>query len=57
MDMGETHESLEEKLKKAVDSNDMVDGVHVRLMVIRGEKKPFAGSSTDSEISYYCHYS
>ena len=39
MDMGETLESLEEKLKKAVDSNDMVDGVHVRLMVTRGNKK------------------
>lgn len=39
MDMGETIESLEKMLRSAVEANGMVDGVHVRLMVTRGNKK------------------
>ncbi len=39
MDMGETHASLESKLRKAIEANGMEDGVHVRLMVTRGNKK------------------
>ena len=40
MDMGEPHESFDKKLKEAVDANDMVYGVYVRLMVTIGNKKP-----------------
>ncbi len=39
MDMGETIESLKEKLQAAIAANGMEDGVHVRLMVTRGNKK------------------
>ncbi len=39
MDMGESNESLKEMLQRAVDANSMEDGVHLRLMVTRGNKK------------------
>lgn len=39
MDIGETRESLKEMLQRAVDANSMEDGVHLRLMVTRGNKK------------------
>jgi len=39
LDMRETFESLKGRLTTAIEANGMEDGVHVRLMVTRGNKK------------------
>ena len=39
LDIGETFESLKDKLTETIEANGMMDGVHVRLMVTRGNKK------------------
>ncbi|HCR30729.1 MAG TPA: aminotransferase class IV [Opitutae bacterium] len=39
MDIGETFESLKGKLTETIEANGMTDGIHVRLMVTRGNKK------------------
>ena len=39
LDIGETFESLKGKLTETIEANGMMDGVHVRLMVTRGNKK------------------
>ena len=39
LDIGETFESLKCKLVETIEANGMKDGVHVRLMVTRGNKK------------------
>ena len=39
MDIGKTREDLTRMLHDTVNANDMEDGVHVRLMVTRGNKK------------------
>ena len=39
LDIGETFESLKDKLTETIEANGMMDGVHVRLMVTRGTKK------------------
>ena len=40
LDIGETFESLKGKLTETIEANEMSDGVHIRLMVTRGNKKP-----------------
>ncbi len=39
LDIGETFESLKGKLTETIEANEMSDGVHIRLMVTRGNKK------------------
>ena len=39
LDIGETFESLKGKLTETIEANGMMEGVHVRLMVTRGNKK------------------
>lgn len=39
LDIGKTKKELEQALRLAVEANGMRDGVHVRLMVTRGNKK------------------
>jgi branched-chain amino acid aminotransferase len=39
LDVGMSHEELMAALRETVDRNGMTDGVHVRLMVTRGNKK------------------
>ncbi len=39
IDVGMTRDGVVESLRATVDRNDMHDGVHVRLMVTRGDKK------------------
>ena len=39
LDIGLSRDELTDRLYQTVQANDMTDGVHVRLMVTRGEKK------------------
>jgi branched-chain amino acid aminotransferase len=39
LDIGLSREALTDRLYETVHANDMTDGVHVRLMITRGEKK------------------
>jgi len=38
LDIGRTPDELTEDVQRCLDANDMVDGVHIRLMVTRGVK-------------------
>jgi len=38
LDIGRTSDELTEDVQRCLDANDMVDGVHIRLMVTRGVK-------------------
>ena len=48
LDPGYTREQLRAALYETLAANDMIDGVHIRLMITRGEKRtPFQGRSVD----------
>ncbi|MCP4805769.1 MAG: aminotransferase class IV [Proteobacteria bacterium] len=48
LDVGRTRQELVDALYETIRANDMVDGVHVRLMVTRGLKRtPFQGPSVN----------
>jgi len=48
LDIGKSREELEELIDGTIRANQMVDGVHIRLMVTRGLKKtPFQGKSAN----------
>jgi branched-chain amino acid aminotransferase len=48
LDVGKSREELTDILYETIRANQMVDGVHIRLMVTRGLKKtPFQGTSAN----------